>query len=152
MRSRLVVTLGVAAALGLLAACSSAGKEGSGALGTPAPTVTATVTATASVTATATVTATAAAPAKLTTPEAAATHLYNAWRAGDKTTAAQGASAAAVTALFTKTWKASTYFFGGCSTASQCQYNFATGAIMMTISGSASAGYTVTKVEFGNAG
>jgi hypothetical protein len=154
MRGQLVVTYGVAAVIGLLAGCSSSGKGGAGALGTPDPTPAATATATATVTATATatVTATASAPAKLTTPEAAAKHLYNAWMAGDKTTAGQGAASSAVTALFAKTWKTGTYFFGGCSTATQCQYNYATGAIMMTISGSASAGYVVTNVEFGSAG
>lgn len=100
----------------------------------------------------ATATATTAPPLKFTTPMAAATHLYDAWKAGDKATARQGASAAAVAALFAKTWKSGTYFFGGCSTDTQCQYNFATGAIMLTIGGNASAGYTVTNVEFGSAG
>src|SRR5262249_6528664 len=88
----------------------------------------------------------------LTTAQAAAEHLYNAWKAGDKPTALQGASQAAVDALFSKAWKDGTYFCGVGSDDTQCQYNFAAGVINMTISGNASAGFTVTAVDRGNAG
>lgn len=92
------------------------------------------------------------APPVFTTAEAAAKHLYNAWKAGDKAAALQGASQSAVDALFSEDWKAGTYFFGGCSDDTQCQYNWAQGAINMTISGNASSGFIVTGVDRGNAG
>jgi hypothetical protein len=124
--------------------------------GTPSatPTVTATVTATATASPApaVTVTVAASAPAALTTMEAAAKHLYAAWQAGDKATAATGASPAAVDTLFAHAWKSGTYFFGGCDDTTGCQYNFAAGTVNMKISGDATSGYTVTAVTFGSAG
>ena len=54
-------------------------------------------------------------PLILTTPQSAAEHLYDAWKANDQASASLGASSSAVTALFAKTWQANTYFFGGCT-------------------------------------
>ena len=94
-------------------------------------------------------------PLVLTTPQAAAEHLYNAWKANDKPTARLAASSAAVDALFAKKWKASTYFFGGCTepvAPSECDYNWAGGIIAMKIAGDKTAGFRVTAVSTGSAG
>lgn len=91
----------------------------------------------------------------LTTPQAAAEHLYNAWKAGDKPTALLAASDSAVTTLFATKWKASTYFFGGCTeptAPSECDYNWSGGVIAMKIDGTATAGFRVIKVSMGSAG
>ena len=138
------------AAIVFASACSSAGTPTatlSTAPGTPAPSTPAVTTPPVT-----TPPAEPAPPPVFTTAEAAAKHLYNAWKAGDKTTALQGASQSAVDALFSEDWKDKTYFFGGCSDDTQCQYNWAEGAINMTISGNASSGFTVTAVDRGNAG
>ncbi len=94
-------------------------------------------------------------PLALTTPQAAAEHLYNAWKANDATSASVGASATAVAALFAKTWQADTYFFGGCTepaAPSECDYNWSDGIIAMKIIGDPVAGFQVSAVSFGNAG
>jgi hypothetical protein len=94
-------------------------------------------------------------PLILTTPQAAAEHLYNAWKANDTASASLGASSAAVTALFAKTWQADTYFFGGCTqpaAPSECDYNWSGGVIALMITGDPVAGFEVSAVSFGNAG
>jgi hypothetical protein len=91
-------------------------------------------------------------PQIFSTPTSAAQHLYAAWKANDRTDAAIGASPAAVHALFTRHWTSGTYFFGGCSTHTECDYNFSTGAIRMTLTGTATTGYKVTAIAIGNAG
>jgi len=94
-------------------------------------------------------------PLILTTPQAAAEHLYNAWKANDMASAGLGASSSAVTALFAKAWQADTYFFGGCtepSAPSECDYNWAGGIVAMTITGDPAVGFQVSAVSFGNAG
>jgi hypothetical protein len=68
------------------------------------------------------------------------------------TTAAQGASADAVSTLFAKPWSTNTYTFGGCSDSTECDYNYAAGVVAMTIDGNDTTGYTVSKVSFGSAG
>jgi hypothetical protein len=165
MRGSVRLTMVCTAVLALAGACSSDKPSGDGALATPTPTATVATTPTATPAATATPTPTPTAtrtlsvtptatptPVKLTTPTAAAKHLYDAWKAGDKPTALRAASSAAVTTLFATAWKDGTYFFGGCSTSKECDYNFATGIVKMTIAGSKSAGYTVSEVEFDSAG
>lgn len=94
-------------------------------------------------------------PLILKTPQAAAEHLYNAWKANDKPTALLAASSSAVTALFKIKWKTGVYFFGGCTTPtapSECDYNWAGGIIAMHISGNATSGFKVTSVSTGSAG
>jgi hypothetical protein len=94
-------------------------------------------------------------PLILTTPQAAAEHLYNAWKANDAASASLGASSSAVTALFAKTWQANTYFFGGCTqptAPSECDYNWSGGVIAMMITGDPVVGFQVSAVSFGNAG
>jgi hypothetical protein len=119
----------------------------------PAPTTTVTATVTSTATASA-----AAAPSPspaaqiFTTPTAAAKHLYTAWQAGNRTAAAAGASKTAIDALFAHHWASGTYFFGGCSTTTECDYNFASGVIKMTVGGDATSGYTITDIAFGSAG
>jgi hypothetical protein len=91
----------------------------------------------------------------LTTPQSAAEHLYNAWKANDAASASLGASSSAVTVLFAKVWQADTYFFGGCTeptAPSECDYNWSGGVIAMTITGDPAAGFHVSAVSFGNAG
>jgi hypothetical protein len=98
---------------------------------------------------------TTAPPLILTTPQAAAEHLYNAWKANDKTAAALGASSAAVAALFAKKWKSGVYFFGGCTepvAPSECDYNWSGGIIAMKIDGNKTAGFRVVSVSTGSAG
>src|SRR3978361_841269 len=82
---------------------------------TAAPSATPTPTPTPVPVPSATVTVTAKPTPKpvFTSMEAAAKHLYAAWEAKDKTAATEGAAPAAVSALFGKTWKSGTYFFGG---------------------------------------
>lgn len=89
---------------------------------------------------------------ELSTPTEAAQHLYEAWQAGDQAMAATGASHDAVAHLFAHTWTADTYFFGGCSSSVECDYNYADGVIRMTIGAAPTGGYTVTDVVFGSAG
>jgi hypothetical protein len=94
-------------------------------------------------------------PLVLTTPQSAAEHLYNAWKANDQASASLGASSSAVTTLFAKTWQADTYFFGGCTeptAPSECDYNWSGGIIAMMITGDPAAGFKVSTVSFGNAG
>jgi hypothetical protein len=91
----------------------------------------------------------------LATPQAAAEHLYNSWKANDAASASVGATSSAVTALFAKAWKADTYFFGGCTqptAPSECDYNWSGGIIAMMITGDPVAGFQVSSVSFGNAG
>jgi hypothetical protein len=118
------------------------------------PSATSTPTASTVASPTAVPTTTAPAPI-LTTPQAAAEHLYNAWKTNDKATALLAASSSAVNALFAMKWKASTYFFGGCTqptAPSECDYNWAAGVIAMKIDGDAMAGFRVTSVSTGSAG
>ena len=140
----------VAVIVALLGACASGSNgeqpgsnpSGTGALGEIDSTTSASPPATAP-------------PLILTTPQAAAEHLYNAWKANDAASASLGASSAAVTALFAKVWRADTYFFGGCTqptAPSECDYNWSGGIIAMTITGDPAVGFHVSAVSFGNAG
>lgn len=114
-----------------------------------------TTVSTGAATPTVSVTPTTAASLALTTPKAAAEHLYDAWRANDRLSALEGASAIAVDTLFSEAWTADTYFFGGCTRATapaQCQYNWAAGTIIMMIDGDAVQGFRVTATSFDTAG
>lgn len=152
--SRSLVPAALAAvAIALVGACTSSPS------GTPTPTGAATSAAAtgAPTSASAPTTAASSAPVApiLTTPQAAAEHLYNAWVAKDKPTALLAASTTAVNALFAKTWKSGTYFFGGCTlptAPSECDYNWSGGIIAMTIAGDATTGFRVTAVSTGSAG
>ena len=98
---------------------------------------------------------TTAPPLILTTPQSAAEHLYNAWKANDPASASMGASSSAVTTLFANTWQADKYFFGGCTqptAPSECDYNWSGGIIAMMITGDPVAGFQVSAVSFCNAG
>lgn len=86
------------------------------------------------------------------TPEAAAAHLYQAWQDDDEPAALEDATQGAVDMLFADTWQDGTYYFGGCGTATECDYNSATGTIRMTISPAPGGGYQVTDVDTGSAG
>jgi hypothetical protein len=158
-RALLPTLLAAAALLALAAGCATqntpTGELGSAATGTGAPaTLPSGPTAT-----TPAAGATTPGPTKtklvLGTPKAAAEHLYAAWQARDTAKALLGASASAVTTLFAHTWTSGTYFFGGCTmptAPSECDYNWSGGIVAMKIDGSASAGFRVTSVSFGNAG
>jgi hypothetical protein len=94
-------------------------------------------------------------PLVLASDQAAAEHLYEAWQANDEQAALQGATSAAVEALFARDWGADTYFWGGCTGPDlwECQYNSAQGVvIIMKTDGDSTAGWKVVSVSFGNAG
>jgi hypothetical protein len=139
------VALVACGALVPLAACASGASTGTASTGS-SPSAASSTTPTAAPSAS----PVASAPI-LTTAESAAKHLYAAWQAGDQATAAQGASAAAVSGLFAKAWADNTYFFGGCS-GTECDYNYAAGVVKMTVTGDVSTGFTVSAVEFSSAG
>jgi hypothetical protein len=87
-------------------------------------------------------------PAKATTAEAAAKRLFDAWRAGDKATARQVATEAVVADLFSHPANGPAPTFQGCEPDGStfvCSYTYEGGAMQFTVSGSAAAGFTVTK-------
>jgi hypothetical protein len=135
--------------LGALTACANSDSPDVTASSTGSPSATSSPSAATSPT---TPPPTTPAALILKTPKEAAEHLYNAWKAGDKPAALLGASSSAVDSLFSEAWTDKPYFFGGCSTDTECDYNYAAGVIKMTIAGSAATGYKVTAVERGNAG
>jgi hypothetical protein len=153
MRRNLGTAAIACAAIISIAGCSS--STSSTASRAPSGSASAAVTATAPATApatTPTATPSATQAPKFTTPEAAAKHLYSAWEANDKTAAAQSAAPEVISLMFSQTWTAGKYTFGGCSTDTECDYNYADGAIQMIITGSAKSGYTVVSITFGSAG
>jgi len=87
--------------------------------------------------------------AKATTAEAAASRLFDAWKAGDKTKARQVATEAAVSELFSHPYSEPAPTFQGCDPDGStfiCSYTYEGGATQFTVSGSAATGFTVTKV------
>jgi len=154
-RNRPVWALLLATAAAVLVGCSPGNTNAGGnqALGSAASSATTAPPTTAASTPSPVVTTPP--PLILTSPKAAAEHLYDAWRTRNRTAALQGAATGAVDTLFAKTWQANTYFFGGCTTPtapSECDYNWAQGALAMKISGNATAGFRVDTVSFGSAG
>ena len=87
---------------------------------------------------------------KLTTPTAAANHLYEAWRTGDRTKALQAANERAVSALFARPFNSAS--FRGCDEPSQlgadCSYRYEGGGLIMHVTGDATTGFIVETAEF----
>ena len=87
----------------------------------------------------------------LTSPEAAAAWLFNAWRNGNRTSAGRFASDAAVETLFGHDFNQPAPAFESCSSGgglTVCLYTFSGGSIAMYVNGDATSGYTVNAVDY----
>lgn len=85
------------------------------------------------------------------TPEAAAQALFKAWKARDRKAALLVASPTAVKALFKDKPLVGSEWMG-CTEAEgsySCIYDYEAGGLIMTIKGSAAAGYRVVGIEYG---
>lgn|ERR687884_1020488 len=139
----------------LLTGCGKGGNTNSTTTTTNTSNTTKTTTATPSPQASPTASAT---PAKsmstedtVSTPEAAAQGLFNAFGRHDRDAAAKFASDAAVTKLFKESTGTQGMQFQGCNDEEgelNCAYSYEGGALIMNIKGSASTGYKVASVEF----
>lgn len=81
------------------------------------------------------------------TPEDAATHLYAAWRSGDRDKAALSGAPAAVNFLFALPDYPGGFVLTGCTfrdTGYDCRFEGAADAVVMRVQGGASAGWRVT--------
>lgn len=110
--------------------------------GSPAPAASAT--ASAEPTASATVD-----PQKLTDPEEAANHLFEAWKAGDKAKALQFADQKAVDEVFSRPYTGPDPEFMGCDHEVDhyfCRFRYEGGSTTYRVDGGVSAGYMVTEV------
>lgn len=89
---------------------------------------------------------------RATSPEQAATLLYAAWKASDRSAAGRVASPAAVDELFARPWTGPDLQFMGCSNESTgtylCSWYYEGGAMQMTVQGGASAGWFVENIGF----
>ncbi|WP_143737166.1 hypothetical protein [Microbispora sp. GKU 823] len=89
----------------------------------------------------------------LTKPSAAAKHLFDAWRAGDRNRGLEIASTTAVKTLFRTKYdpKGVKYFFQGCSSEPKgysCAYSYEGGGMFMHVRGAKSRGYEVTSIGY----
>ncbi|TLP58587.1 hypothetical protein [Microbispora triticiradicis] len=89
----------------------------------------------------------------LVKPSAAATHLFKAWRAGDRYRGLEAATNRAVTTLFRNRFdpKGVAYIFQGCNRDSKgysCAYSYEGGAMFMRLGGSKARGYEVTSIGY----
>ncbi|MBV8692490.1 MAG: hypothetical protein JOY57_12580 [Actinobacteria bacterium] len=94
---------------------------------------------------------TAPSAAKATTAEVASNRLFDAWKAGNKTAARQIASDAVVNELFSHPASGPPETFQGCDPDAGgflCSYTYEGGAMQFTVSGSAAAGFKVTKLSY----
>ena len=91
-------------------------------------------------------------PLKLTTPEQAASHLFLAWRAGNRAEARQAADDAAVNELFSHPVNGPEPSFEGCDQQQpgryNCAYRYAGGAMIFYVDGNASNGFRVSSLDF----
>ena len=87
---------------------------------------------------------------KLTSPAAAANHLYEAWKAGDRAKALQAANERAVTELFGHPFN--TASFRGCDEPDQlgadCSYRYEGGGLILHVIGDATTGFIVETAQF----
>ena len=84
-------------------------------------------------------------------PAVAAQGLFDAWTRNDRVAAALYASQAAIDALFANPFSSPAPTFQGCNPSGAevlCSYTYEGGAISMSVTGSASAGYRVNSVGF----
>lgn len=89
----------------------------------------------------------------LVTPSAAATRLFQAWRAGDRYRGLEAATNKAVATLFRNRFdpKGVAYMFQGCNRDSKgysCAYSYEGGAMFMRVGGSKARGYEVTSIGY----
>ena len=90
-------------------------------------------------------------PDKMASPEEAATHLFTAWKAGNKTSARKFATAAAVDTIFSHPFNGSEPVLMGCEFETDhftCNYFYEGGAMHFRVQGGASVGWTVSKVTY----
>lgn len=86
-------------------------------------------------------------------PSAAAKHLFEAWRKGDRNRGLEVATTTAVKTLFRTKYdpKGVKHFFQGCSSEPWgygCAYSYEGGAMFMHVRGSKSRGYEVTSITY----
>ena len=87
----------------------------------------------------------------VSTPEAAAQGLFNAFGRHDRDAAAKFASAAAIAKLFKESTGTEGMQFQGCNDEEgdlSCAYSYEGGGLIMHIKGSSSNGYKVESIEF----
>ncbi|GAA4188588.1 hypothetical protein [Microbispora amethystogenes] len=89
----------------------------------------------------------------LVTPSAAATRLFQAWRAGDRYRGLEAATNKAVTKLFFHRYdpRGVAYMFQGCNRDAKgysCAYSYEGGAMFMRVGGSKARGYEVTSIGY----
>jgi hypothetical protein len=120
--------------------------------GSPTPSASATEGATASPSASATAASSPSAtadPLKLTSPEESAMHLFEAWKAGDKTKALKFAEQEAVDEVFSRPYTGPDPEFMGCDHEVDhyfCRFRYEGGSTTYRVDGGVSAGYVVTEV------
>lgn len=88
-------------------------------------------------------------PMKLTRPEDSSAHLFEAWKAGDRTEAAKFADQKAVDALFARPYTGPDPEFMGCDHEVDhyfCRYRYEGSSMTFRVDGGVSAGYFVTEV------
>jgi hypothetical protein len=88
-------------------------------------------------------------PFKLVSPEAAAAHLFEAWKKGDKAMAAKFAEQDAVDTLLSRPYTGPDPEFMGCEHEVDhyfCRYRFEGSSMTFRVDGGVSAGYYVTEV------
>jgi hypothetical protein len=94
---------------------------------------------------------TTTAPTKLAKPEDAASHLFEAWKAGDRTAAKQFATFAAVDTIFSHPYTSPAPAFMGCDREADhynCNYFYEGGGMHFLVDGGAAAGWIVSKVTY----
>jgi hypothetical protein len=142
MRRHVLLSVFALAVVTLSGACNSDDQP---AMEGPFPQITTTTSTTVQATAPSTTPG-----VKLTSAAAAANHLYEAWKAGDRTKALQAANERAVTALFSRPFNTAT--FRGCDEPSQlgadCSYRYEGGALVMHVTGDGTTGFIVETAEF----
>jgi hypothetical protein len=76
----------------------------------------------------------------------------DAWIAGDQAAAARCAVPAAVTTIFQASGAGAVYMFQGCAgddpAAKQCGYTYEGGAVVLSVAGSAAAGWQVQSLMY----
>jgi hypothetical protein len=88
-------------------------------------------------------------PQKLTSPEEAAQHLFDSWKAGNKTEALKYADQAAVDEVFSRPYTGPDPEFMGCDHEVDhyfCRFRYEGGSTTYRVDGGNSAGYIVTEV------
>lgn len=88
-------------------------------------------------------------PQKMTSPEESARHLYESWKAGDKTEALKFAEQAAVDNVFSRPYTGPDPEFMGCDHEVDhyfCRFRYEGGSTTYRVDGGNSAGYVVTEM------